>query len=65
MEGSTRGGEVCGLLTSFAAQRDREASEGAESNTLGAGERQGPESTAARSLHGCRSVSCAKAACDA
>eukprot|EP00965_Chrysotila_dentata_P027097 899586-Pleurochrysis_carterae.AAC.2 len=73
-KGSTRGGEVCGLLTSFvscvalgpwrrelpclqAARRDREASEGLESKTRGAGERQGLESTATRSLRGCRSVS--------
>eukprot|EP00965_Chrysotila_dentata_P079225 2612562-Pleurochrysis_carterae.AAC.1 len=65
MEGSTREGQVCGLLTSFvsyvvfgpwrrefpclqAAQRDKEAGDGTESSTRGAGERQTPESTAAR-----------------
>eukprot|EP00965_Chrysotila_dentata_P116316 3845286-Pleurochrysis_carterae.AAC.1 len=61
----TRGGDVCGLLTSMAAQREREANEGVESKTQGARERQGLESTAARSLRECRSVSCAKAACNA
>ena len=48
-----------------AAQRDRGAGERAESRTQRARVRQGPASTAARNLHGRRSVSCAMAACDA
>eukprot|EP00965_Chrysotila_dentata_P197980 6178525-Pleurochrysis_carterae.AAC.1 len=36
-----------------------------ESRARGAGERQGRESSTARDLHWCRSVSCAWAACDA
>eukprot|EP00965_Chrysotila_dentata_P255251 6212156-Pleurochrysis_carterae.AAC.1 len=67
MEGSTRGGEVCGLSTPLlgAVRRDAGANERAESKGSRSGVRQGLESATAQCLHRFRNLSRAKAACDA
>eukprot|EP00965_Chrysotila_dentata_P158198 5226438-Pleurochrysis_carterae.AAC.4 len=55
-EHSQSGERPCGEIRKRARGGER---------TRGAGERQGPESSTARGLRWCRSVSCAKAAFDA